>query len=152
MTWCRSRMAACKPTICQLKSQLIQVRWHMGERIPYSIPHRRALSAEERSLLRFLLEREAPARVAEAASLKVVARCGCGKCPTVLFGPTSDAEPLTGNPVTEVSSYRGRNAQGVEVGVTLIERSGRLAELEAWSPEGPDVLSWPPLLALERFE
>jgi len=124
----------------------------MGERIPYSIPHRRALSAEERSLLTFLLEREAPARGAEVASLKVVARCGCGKCPTVLFGPTSDAEPLTGNPFTEVASYRGRNAQSVAVGVTLIERSGRLAELEAWSPEGPDVLSWPPLSALERFE
>jgi len=124
----------------------------MGERIPYSIPHRRALSAEERSLLTFLLQREAPARVAEVASLKVVARCGCGKCPTVLFGPTSDAEPLTGNPFSEVASYRGRNAQSVAVGVTLIERSGRLAELEAWSPEGPDVLSWPPLSALERFE
>src|SRR5882672_5884564 len=30
MTRCRSRMAACKPTICQLKSQLIQVRRQEG--------------------------------------------------------------------------------------------------------------------------
>jgi hypothetical protein len=124
----------------------------MGERMPYCIPHRRALSEEERSLLQFLLEREAPARVAEVASLKVIARCGCGTCPTVLFGPTADAEPLTGGPFTELATYRGRNADGVSVGVTLIERGGRLAELEAWSPEGPDVLSWPPLTALERFQ
>ena len=65
--------------------------------MPYCIPHRRALSEEEHLLLTFLLEREAPGRVAEVASLKVIARGGCGKCPTVLFGPTEDAEPLTAN-------------------------------------------------------
>jgi hypothetical protein len=116
---------------------------------PYSIPDRRELTVEERSLLRFLVERQAPNRLAELESLKVVARCGCGKCPTVLFGRKLDAEPLTGSPFVEVASYRGKNKEGATVGVVLIEREGKLAELEAWSPHGPDVTSWPAVATLE---
>ncbi len=122
----------------------------MGERMPYCIPHQRELSGEERSLIAFLLEREAPSRASELAALKVIARCGCGKCPTVLFGESLTEEPRTGSPMVQVASYRGRNAEGVAVGIVLIERSGRLAELEAWSPEGPDITSWPSVSALER--
>ena len=121
----------------------------MATHTPYSVPDRRALTNEERSLVRFLLERRAPHRLGEVETLKVVARCGCGKCPTVLFGPTQDAEPLTGSPFTELASYRGKNKDGVTVGVVLIERDGKLAELEAWSPHGPDVKSWPAVAALE---
>jgi hypothetical protein len=116
---------------------------------PYSIPDRRALTGEEQSLLRFLLERQAPHRLGELETLKIVARCGCGKCPTVLFGYTPDAEPLTGSPFTELASYRGKNKDGVTVGVVLIEREGKLAELEAWSPHGPDIKSWPSVATLE---
>jgi hypothetical protein len=117
----------------------------------YSIPHRRALSGEEIALLRFLLDREAQNRVAELEALTVVARCGCGKCPTILLGDAASAEPVTSGPKTEVASYRGRNAEGVTVGVVLIDRNGKLTELEAWSPEGNDISSWPPVAALERF-
>jgi hypothetical protein len=116
---------------------------------PYSIPDRRALTGEERSLLKFLLEREAPDRLGELDTLTVVARCGCGKCPTVLFGQTPDAEPLMGSPFTELASYRGENREGVAVGVVLIAREGKLAELEAWSPHGPDIKSWPSIASLE---
>jgi hypothetical protein len=117
----------------------------------YSIPHHRALSGEEAALLRFLLDHEAPSRVTELDTLKVVARCGCGMCPSILFGHGSSTEPVTSGPIAEVASYRGRNAEGLTVGVVLIDRNGKLAELEAWSPEGEDIASWPPLAALERF-
>ena len=120
----------------------------MAAHAPYSIPDRRKPTPEERSLLKFLLERHAPNRLVEVDTLKVVARCGCGKCPTVLFGQKLDAEPLTGSPFVQVASYRGKNKDGVTVGVVLIERQGKLAELEAWSPHGPDVKSWPPVAAL----
>src|SRR6266704_4999217 len=84
------------------------VRCHMGERMPYSIPHRRELSAEERSLLHFLLTNEAPDRLAELDDLKIVARCGCGECPTVVFGSSLNSEPVTQSPdEQEVASYRG---------------------------------------------
>ena len=121
----------------------------MVTHMPYSIADRRHLTPEERSLLTFLLERHAPSRLVELEALKVVARCGCGKCPTVLFGPQLDAEPLTGSPFAEIASCRGTNKDGVTVGVVLIERQGKLAELEAWSPLGDDIKSWPSVAALQ---
>ncbi len=125
----------------------------MSERMPYCTPHRRELSAEERSLLHLLLAREAPDRLSELDHLKVVARCGCGKCPTILFGHTLTAEPVTQSPdEQEVASYRGVNAEGVDVAVSLVARNGRLAELEAWAPVGGDINSWPPTSNLERFK
>ncbi len=123
----------------------------MSERMPYCIPHRRELSPEELSLLRFLLEKEAPNRLLEINLLKVVARCGCGQCPTVLFGLSLDQEPDTSQSFTAVADYMGRNSDNVLVGVMLIDRNGRLSELEAWSPEGEDIKSWPPLSELKSY-
>jgi hypothetical protein len=123
----------------------------MQQRQPYSIPLRRELSSGERDLLLHILEREAPDRIPEVASLKVVARCGCGKCPTVIFGSSLESEPRPAMPFTEVANYIGRNSDGVLVGVVLLEREGHLSELEAWSPEGGEVVSWPEPTAVERI-
>lgn len=117
----------------------------------YSLSLRRELTDEERGLLHFILEREAPDRMQEVANLKVIARCGCGNCPTVIFGLSLDAEPRPARPFTEFASYMGRNADGVLVAVSLIEREGHVSELEAWSPEGDDITAWPPLSSLERM-
>jgi hypothetical protein len=111
--------------------------------LPYCVPHRRELSAEERSLLRHLLEREAPDRLGEIEQLKVVGRCGCGRCPTVLFGPDLDSPPLPSRPFREIANHIGRNADGVLVGVAVLEREGRIQELEAWSPWGEPITCWP---------
>ncbi len=120
--------------------------------MPYCVPHRRELSAEERALLNSLLTREAPDRLPELDSLKIVARCGCGASPTVLFGLSLASEPLTqSHDEQEVATYRGVNAKGVEVAISLIARNGRLAELEAWAPTGGDIGSWPPPNTLDRF-
>lgn len=116
--------------------------------MPYTVPHKRDLSSEERSLLRLL----APDRQSEIESLKVVARCGCGQCPTVLFGPSLEAEPTTGSPFEELATYRGNNAEGVDVAITLVQRNGRLSELEAWAPAGGTVVSWPSISALKPFK
>lgn len=113
---------------------------------PYSIPLQRPLSSEELQLVSFLLEREAPSRLAEVGSLGVVARCGCGKCPTVMFGAD------TSLPFSELANYVGRDSRGVLVGVALLERNGKLSELEAWSPSGVDIRAWPELSSLERSE
>lgn len=113
---------------------------------PYSIPYQRPLSSEERQLIAFLLEREAPSRLSEIDSLEIVARCGCGQCPTVMFG--------SGNyqPFSEIANYVGLDDQGTLVGVALLERDGKLSELEAWSPSGVDISAWPVLSSLERTE
>jgi hypothetical protein len=117
---------------------------------PYSVPERRSLNSEERQILAFLIQEVAPDRLGEVAELKVVARCGCGKCPTVLFGRSLDDPPLTGTH-RQIASYRGVNTDGVDVGVVLLERKGVLSELEAWSPTGDEIRSWPPVDALQRF-
>jgi len=119
----------------------------MAQHIPYSVPQRRELSGEERSLLRLL----APDRQPEIEGLKVVARCGCGQCPTVLFGASLEAEPVTGSPFEELATFRGTNAEGVDVAVTLVQRKGRLSELEAWAPAGGTIASWPSVSALKPF-
>ena len=119
---------------------------------PYSLPLRRDLTDEERGLLHFILAREAPDRMQEVANLKVVARCGCGSCPTVMFGLSLEAEPRRTPAFTEMASYMGRNAEGVLVAISLLEREGHISELEAWAPEGADIAAWPPLSALERMD
>ena len=123
----------------------------MSAHAPYSIPECRSISCAERELLQFLLEREAPSRIREIDELQIVARCGCGECPTVLFRRGVASDPLTGIPAREIASYSGLNSDGVRVGVVLIERNGELAELEAWALEGGDVFSWPAVSDLQRF-
>jgi hypothetical protein len=118
------------------------------DQIPYCIPCRRELTSEERDLVRFILEREAPQRLYELETLKVVARCGCGQCPTILFGTSPDTEPNTAHPFDEVATYYGRNHDGALVVVVLIDRDGRLSELEAYSPEGVEIRSWPSIASL----
>lgn len=118
---------------------------------PYSLPLRRDLTDEERSLLHFILEREAPDRTQEVPRLKVVARCGCGTCPTVIFGLSLEAEPRPAQPFTEIATYMGRNSEGVLVAISLLEREGHVSEMEAWAPEGADIAAWPPPSALERM-
>ena len=123
-----------------------------AEHTQYSTPEWRELSTEERALLRYLLEREAPHRVREIDDLKIVARCGCGKCPTVMFGRTMTSVPITSKTGgRDVASYRGLNLDGVDVAITLTERQNQLAELEAWAPAGGDIYRWPPLSSLERM-
>jgi hypothetical protein len=113
---------------------------------PYAIPHQRPLTPEEKQLIAYLLEREAPSRLGEIDALSVVARCGCGKCPTIMF--IEDTSPL----FTEMAHYLGQDGEGTPVGVVLLERHGRLAELEAWSPAGVDITALPELSTLKRFE
>ena len=99
----------------------------------YCIPHRHELTEEERGLLRFLLAGNTTL-AAQIDRLKVVARCGCGECPTILFGESLDAEPLTSSDagsVDIVADYYGPARNGTTVGVTVVERDGKAAELEA---------------------
>jgi hypothetical protein len=119
--------------------------------MPYSIEDRRSLTTAEIELLRFLLGQECPARLQEIDRLHVVARCGCGECPTVLFSGEANGEPKTG-PFHELASFSGRNNRGELVGVALLERAGEISELEAWSPEGSDITAWPPIKHLQRLE
>src|SRR6266403_5969237 len=100
---------------------------------PYCLPLRRELTAEERALLRKLIEQTGTQRAElerQVEQLKVVARCGCGKCPGVLFGFGQDDEPKTkaGAPI---ASLRGKASDGTDVGAYLHIYDGQLSELAA---------------------
>jgi len=112
----------------------------------YCVPHRRELTGEERDLLRFLLTGNSTL-ASQIDRLKVVARCGCGKCPTILFGESLDAAPLTSSGDI-VADYYGPARNGTTVGVTVTERDGKLAELEASVVFDGEIEDWPPIDAL----
>lgn len=98
-------------------------------------------------MLRFLLEREAPDRLSQIESLKVIAKCGCGDCPTVLFGSSFDADPATQDNYI-LADYSGKTAVGGLVGVMLWANDHTLTELEGYSIDGAEPVIWPAPLAL----
>ena len=106
--------------------------------IPYSIPEHRPLTPKERALLRHIVTQVAPSRVDEIDTLHITARGGCGKCPTVLFQPESTHD---GNSL--FADFRG--GDDGTIGIMLWDYPGKLCELEAWSMDGTDVVSWPEL-------
>ena|SRR2546425_1377496 len=114
---------------------------------PYCLPLRRDLTEEERGLLRKLLEQTGELRGAlesQIDKLKVIARCGCGQCPGVLFGFDFNDEPTTvvGSPV---ASLRGKAIDGVDVGAYLHVSNGKILELAAIAWSGDAVTQWPAL-------
>lgn len=119
-----------------------------GPTTPYCIPEKRELTLEERHLLGFLVE-QTDTVTARVDRVKVVARCGCGECPTILFGESLDDEPITSKDSKIVADWYGRAANGTLVGVTLFALNGKPTELEAWSIDGGEVETSPPIDALE---
>ena len=114
-----------------------------------SIPERRALTEEERVIVRRLVSAVCPERSAEAEALEVFARCGCGKCPTIMFHAApekkKDSERVVGD-------FQGGDAESGLVGIVLWERDGQLSELEAWSIDGRDISAWPALTTFRPLE
>ena len=111
----------------------------------------RNLAINEAALLCYILERNAPGRVCEVENLRVIGRCGCGKCPTVIFGTHLKLE-ISNLPSTQLVEYEGRNAERVAVGLVLLTRGDRLSELEVWSLRGGPVRSLPITDTLLRME
>ena len=102
-------------------------------------------------MLQFLVD-QTDSVTARVDRLKVVARCGCSECPTILLGDSLDDEPITGKDSKIVAEWYGRAANGTLVGVTLSGLNGKPTELEAWSIDGGEVETWPPIDTLEPLE
>ena len=117
---------------------------------PYCISHKRDLTETERALLEYLLPQVDGVTVA-ARELKVVARCGCGECPTVLFGKSMDDEPITSADSHANMDWSGRAENGTLVGIGVFTKDGMPTELEAWSVDGGEVVDWPPIEEIERL-
>jgi hypothetical protein len=116
---------------------------------PYCIPDKRDLTAIESALLDYLLKQVDSVTV-KSDELKVVARCGCGECPTILFGKSMDDEPITSTDSRAVMDWSGRAENGTLIGLGLSTSDGMPTELEAWSVDGGDVETWPRIEAIQR--
>lgn len=121
------------------------------ESFPYFIAEKRELSTIEFNILYLMLSNHFPERCEEIKSLKVVGRCGCGTCPTVIFEKSFESQPKEAYFI-DLLTYVGRNEDGVLVGVSILEREGELSELEAWSVEGQEITKWPDVSVLEKME
>ncbi|MDJ0758424.1 MAG: hypothetical protein QNJ19_03455 [Woeseiaceae bacterium] len=111
---------------------------------PYCIPDKRDQTEAELSLLSYLLKQVDDLAV-DGSGLKIVARCGCGRCPTVLFGRSIEDEPITSRDSQPLMNCSGRAENGTLVGIGLFMKDGMPTELEAWSVDGGDVETWPPI-------
>jgi hypothetical protein len=114
---------------------------------PYCIPDRRGLTLEEQQLLKHLAADSSEIEN-HLDRLKVVARCGCGECPTILFGESLDDEPIWDS--ESAGDWTGRAANGTMVGIGLFVSGGKPTELEAWSLDGGEIDTWPATSAIQR--
>ncbi len=107
----------------------------------------RDLSSDERETVYKLLEHSDPAYSEQVNQLRVVGRCGCGECPTVFFEPD---EP--GVEEQDLSTYAGTDKEGGIVAVVLMQKRGRLSQLEFYSVDGHHPWSPPQAEALEPYK
>lgn len=115
---------------------------------PYCIPDKRDLTSTEFALLDYLLQ-QVDGMTVDTSEIKIVARCGCGECPTILFGKSIDDDPITSSDSHAIMDWSGRAENGTLVGIGIFSKDGMPTELEAWSVDGGDVVTWPPIEAIQ---
>jgi len=118
--------------------------------IAYCIPEKRELTVDEREFLDFLLRTCAPERLGEIGGLSVIARCGCGLCPGVLFGESPTDQPVTQGAHVIADMMTPKTTQGF-VGVMLWATDERITELEFASFGDFDVTELPRVSDLSPF-
>ncbi|SFS81988.1 hypothetical protein [Lutibacter maritimus] len=99
----------------------------------YCIPDKRELTKSEIEFLTYLFEKEKSEWTNLIGNLKVIARCGCGKCPTIIFGKTFDSEIQKGNLIID---YAGKGKNGELIGISVFGTKQMPTELEFYSIEG----------------
>ena len=115
----------------------------------YSIPDKRELTNSEIELLIFLFGKEKPEWIKLIGNLKVIARCGCGTCPSIMFGKTLDSEIQKGS---SINDYLGKNKNGELVGVSLLGTHKIPTELEFYSLDGEsDITELPKIDTLKSM-
>ena len=100
----------------------------------FEIPVNRPLSPEERRLIEWLIahgNEGAQNYASQLDQLSVVAHCSCG-CPTVDLG-FGGATKRTIGPSHVLADFVGIAPEGVEVGIILHAREGRISELEIYA-------------------
>lgn len=99
----------------------------------YSIPEKRELTTSETKMLAHLFTKEKSEWTNLIGNLKVIARCGCGNCPTILFGKTFDSKVQKGRLLID---YVGKSNNGELIGISVLGTDQMPTELEFYSVDG----------------
>jgi hypothetical protein len=116
------------------------------------VPENRPLNSEERTLIEWLLANGTPVSAAyleQLECLHVVSHCGCG-CPTVDLA-VGDAQASTTGASQILADFGGITPDGIQVGVILHARQGKISELEVYSEEGRTSRLLPIITTLKRY-
>lgn len=118
----------------------------------FTLVERRPLSAEERTLIEWLLANGSPDAkqfAPQIADLRVVARCTCG-CPTIDLA-VGDREERTVGPSHILADFDGLTPGGINVGVILHAREGQISELEVYAKADVEIpFSLPSIESLKK--
>ncbi|MFT5619024.1 MAG: hypothetical protein ACI85I_002261 [Arenicella sp.] len=123
--------------ICKTKARwdrlTVRIKKHLKLKLKmeYSVPEKRELSESEVNLLRYLFEKEKPEWINLIDSLKVIGRCGCGKCPTIMFGENYNSDVLANQKL--LTDYIGKYEENNLIGILLFGNSQIPTELEFYS-------------------
>ena len=118
--------------------------------VPYSAVDVRPLSEQEREFLSCLLRTNAPERLGELDGLSVIARCGCGQCPGIIFAPDLQDQPAVAKPYL-VADMITTDQPDAPIGVMLWGTDSRLIELEFCSYGDSNVIELPAFASLKQF-
>tara|TARA_B100000809_G_C15078440_1_gene508751 strand:+ start:383 stop:646 length:264 start_codon:yes stop_codon:yes gene_type:complete len=81
--------------------------------------------------------------------LKVIARCGCGNCPTIIFGKTFDSEIQKGNLII---NFAGKGKNGELIGISVFGTDQMSTELEFYSIDGEsEIIEMPKIETLKSI-
>ena len=114
----------------------------------YSIPDKRELTKSEIEFLTYLFGKEKSEWTNLIGNLKIIARCGCGKFPTVMFGKTLQSEIKKGNLIID---YVGKGKNGEFIGISVFGNNKMPTELEFYSIDGEsEITEIPKIETLEK--
>ncbi|RAJ14577.1 hypothetical protein [Olleya aquimaris] len=116
----------------------------------YSIPDKRELTKSEIEFLTYLFEKEKAEWTNLIGNLKVIARCGCGNCPTIIFGKTLESEIQKGNLIID---YVGKGKSGELIGISVFGTNQMPTELEFYSIDGEsEIIEMPKIETLKSIK
>ncbi|RFN59893.1 hypothetical protein [Marixanthomonas ophiurae] len=113
----------------------------------YSIPDKRELIKPEIEFLTYLFKKAKPEWNNTIRNLKVIARCGCGNCPSILFEKRLDSKMQKGNLIID-SVGKGKNDE--LIGVSVFGNNQMPTELEFYSIDGKsEIIEMPKIKTLK---
>ena len=117
----------------------------------YAIEYRRNLNDDEHRILHSILSIEKSSLFESIDKLKVVGRCGCGQCPTVLFGYNFEDKFIINQNL--LFDYIGKTSENELVGILIFGNENIVSELEFYSTDGQlDSIKYPEINSLEKIK